>query len=163
MSRLFTSATQDLLAVFIDCGTFDSDFVVAELHLLHDTTIDICAEIVFDVLRVRPQCLKGELAGIEEVVAGGRLEEAVLHGEFLDFFIGGQHVVVLFQQAVVEPFDKRHRQDDETVFMGLVGPVEGIGDIPDDGRFFLYVAADGGQAFFTVHIGCVADVGGWTK
>ena len=63
----------------------------------------------------------------------------------------------------MDPFDKRHRQDDKTVFMGLVGPVEGIGDVPDDGGFFLYVAADGGQAFFTVHIGYVADVGGWTK
>ena len=29
--------------------------------------------------------------------------------------------------------------------------------------FSLYVAADGGQAFFAVHIGCVADVEGWTE
>ena len=69
-----------------------------------------------------------------------------------DLLVLLQHGVMRRQQTVVEALDHRHRQDDQTVFMGFVCPEKGIGDIPDDGRFLLNVAPHGSQYVFRRHV-----------
>ena len=57
----------------------------------------------------------------------------------------GEDGVVGGEEAVVEALDDRHGEDDEAVLVGLEGAAEEVGDIPDDGRLFGDVRADGGD------------------
>ena len=43
----------------------------------------------------------------------------------------------------MQAFDDGERKDDRTVLMRLVRSAEDVGDVPDDGRFFSDVDADG--------------------
>ena len=72
-------------------------------------------------------------------------EEAVRDGEVLHLLVGVEDGVVGGEEAVVEALDDRHGEDDEAVLVGLEGAAEEVGDVPDDGRLFGDVGADGGE------------------
>ena len=123
------------------------DVVEVELrqHILRvgRETGQVIPEVGLDVVRVSQQGLKGEAAGVVELVAGGLLQKAVDDLQPLDFFVSVQHRLMGGQQAVVEPLYHRHGQNDKAVLMRLERPAQHIGYIPDHGGFFGNVCAYG--------------------
>ena len=118
--------------------------LILELHLLKDVShvlgkaVQVVAEIRGDVLRIGEKRLERELRRVVEIVARGGLEERVLH---LKMLLGGILLLDLGmrrQKAVVKALHDCHRQDHEAVFMRLVEPGQGIGDVPENVRLFLY-------------------------
>lgn len=100
------------------------------LHIVRKA-VQESAEILIDVFGVRFQRFEGKWADVIELVARGGAEEALLHGEVLHLLVLVQHCLMGRQQAVVEPLDDRHRQDDESVLMGLKRAKEGVCHIPN--------------------------------
>ena len=104
---------------------------------------EVVAEVGLDVLRIGQQLVKGELARIVKLVAGGAREETVDHGQALHAFVGVLHRLPGGQQAVVKALNDRHRQDDEAVLVRLERAPKHVRHVPDHGRFFRYVGAYG--------------------
>ena len=115
----------------------------AEIHAGEDVlhivgkTVEICPEVVVDVLGVRPQSLKGERAGVVELVPGCSPQKAILDRQVLHLLAGIQHRLVGGQQAVVEPLDDHHGQDHQAVLVGLERAEEGVRHIPNEGGLLL--------------------------
>ena len=117
----------------------------AEIHagenVLHivGKAIEIGPEVIIDILRVRPQGLKGERAGVIELVSGGSPQEPLLDSQMLHLFVCIQHRLVGRQQAVVEPLDDHHRQNHQAVLVGFERAKESVCHIPDEGSLLLYI------------------------
>ena len=105
----------------------------------------VVPEVGFDIVRVGQKRLKGEAAGVIELVTGGLLQKAIDDLQLLDLFIGVQHRLMGGQQAVVEPLHNGHGQNDQTVLVGLERPAQHIGDVPDHGGFFGNICSYGGD------------------
>ena len=56
------------------------------------------------------------------------------------------------QQAVMEPFDHSHRQNNQAVFMGLEVSEKMVGNVPDNGHFLRYIGADRIEFFIGSHL-----------
>lgn len=105
----------------------------------------VIPEVGLNVVRVCQQGLKGEPAGVIELVAGGFLQKAVDDLQLFYLFVGIQHCLMGGQQAVVEPLHHGHGQNDQTVLVGLERPPQHIGYVPDHGGFFGNIGTYGGD------------------
>ena len=104
--------------------------------------VDICPEVVLDILSVSPQGFESEFAGVVKSIAGGFAQEAVLHRQMPDFLAGLQNLAMGCQQAVVKTLNDRHRQNDQPILMRFVCAIQRIGDIPYHRRLFLNIMSD---------------------
>ena len=111
------------------------------LHIVGEA-IEVVLEVLLDVLGISLQRLEGELRSVVEGVPRGFSEEAVLDSEALVLLDRLLHSVVRWRQTVMEALDDCHRQDHETVLVGLVWSAQGVRDAPDEGCLLLYVDAD---------------------
>ena len=76
--------------------------------------------------------VKGEFAGVVELVTGSTGQEAVNNLQVLDLLILLQHLVMGGQQTIVKSLNHGHRQNNQAIFVGFERANEGVGHIPDN-------------------------------
>ena len=77
-------------------------------------------------------------------------KEAVLDSEVFYLLVGFQHLIMCREQAVMETLNDCHRQDNQSVFVRLIGTKEGIRHIPNQIRLFLNI--DSNRLNFIVRV-----------
>ena len=100
---------------------------------------EVVPEVGLDIVRVGQQQVKGELAGVVELVAGRTGEKAVDDRQLFHLRILLLHGGVGRQQAVVEPLHHCHGENHKAILVGLEIAKESVGDVPDHGGLLLDV------------------------
>ena len=118
-----------------------------ELKLFNDLadifreTIQVIAEVLFDMIRIIEETFKCIFADIIESKAGSIPKQNVFHRQVLHLLILCKDRIFLFGKDTVESADDREGQDDLPIFMRLVYACQFIGDGPDEAGFFVYICA----------------------
>ena len=110
-----------------------------DLLYIRRKSVQIIAEVRFNIVGIVKQTLKGVFACIIELISRNVAEQNIAHGQFFYLLIFCEYRIFCIRKNAIKTTNNRKRQNNLSIFVGFINSRQFICYRPNQIGFFIYM------------------------